>query len=249
MVRKNRLCVNTEKSKLIIFQFFQSRCNVENLKFSINNATIIPVQEYRCLRVRLDSRLSFSPHVDSIINKLRYITASLAKLRESHLPSPIILNFYKSLFLPHITFAIVVYGLTYKYTLNKLQVIQNIALRAVFGIDRRLSVRYIFRRYELLSVSQLYQFELGKLPYKSFHNLLLSCHTRTYTRNDASRIRNSRPLKIPLIRSEVRKEGIDMAVGPLWNSMDVSLSMSPTLCSFKHRWKDLLLCTDDEEGY
>src|SRR5579863_7281930 len=110
------------------------------------------VSQFKCLGITLDSRLSFKPHVLELVGKLSCSLSIIPRLRASGLPRKTLLQVYDSLFLSQLTYCIILYGDTFNYLLQKLQVVQNNALRAITGTSRRESVRAFHNTFQLLNV-------------------------------------------------------------------------------------------------
>ena len=60
-------------------------------------------------------------------------------------------------------------GSTYQTLINKLHVLQNKAMKMIEGRDWNSKVSDIYLKHKILTVQNLYLFEVGKLMYR-FHN-------------------------------------------------------------------------------
>ena len=77
----------------------------------------------KCLGVLIDQNLSWKYHIDSIIaTKISKNVELIAKLRHS-VPRPILLNIYKSLIHPYLTYGLAAWGQACWTHLNKILIL------------------------------------------------------------------------------------------------------------------------------
>jgi len=101
----------------------------------LNNQLIPQVQHVKFLGLIFDPKLTWSRHIDYVINKcnrLKPLFYLLTKAKSGPSLSALI-TFYKTLVRSHIDFALPVYGSASKSLLSKLDVIQNQFLRLILG--------------------------------------------------------------------------------------------------------------------
>ena len=75
----NRLSLNKEKSKYMIFHV--PKKEIQTLTLKINNINIEQVDEFNFLGLTLDTNLTWKKHVNKIANKCSRITGVLNKLK------------------------------------------------------------------------------------------------------------------------------------------------------------------------
>ena len=107
------------------------------------------------LRVKLNKTLNWNDQIDKICISLGYVNSILFRLKMQSVPSDILLIVYKALFLPYINYACCVWGLTTKANLQKLQRLQNSAIRVIYGFPKRDHVTPYRIKHQLLSVKQI----------------------------------------------------------------------------------------------
>ena len=71
-----------------------------------------------------------------------------------NLPSKFVLNVYKALFLLYLNYCVIIWGFTTK-NFKKLPVLQNKAIRIIFGLKIIQNVDNIRSQYKLFNVKQL----------------------------------------------------------------------------------------------
>ena len=92
------------------------------------------------LGVLIDQNLSWKYHIiyiDSIVTKISKNVGLIAKLRHS-VPRPILVNIYKSLIHPYLTYGLALlsaWGQACKTYLNKIPILQKRALRFLYFAD------------------------------------------------------------------------------------------------------------------
>ena len=97
--------------------FHSSRAQVVEIK--INNSIIENVASFNFLGVTIDQHLKFDVHMNNIAIKVSRIIGLFNKLK-SFLPLYILITLYKSMILPHLTYAILIWN-TNNQQLFKLQ--------------------------------------------------------------------------------------------------------------------------------
>ena len=106
----NKLSLNTEKTKYMLFHFKQKQINENNLpNIEINSVQIKHVETIKFLGIHLDESLTWNNHVSEISNKISKVVGVLSILKH-RFPTHILLTIYKSLILSHLNFGITLWG-------------------------------------------------------------------------------------------------------------------------------------------
>ncbi len=108
------------------------------LHVTLNDIEIEQVQVFKYLGVNLDTHLSFDQHVDVLTSKVKQRTRLLWKMR-NFIPESLALELYNSLIDPLFIYCCHLYDGCSKMNHNRLQVLQNNALRAVKQVNSRFS--------------------------------------------------------------------------------------------------------------
>ncbi len=77
------------------------------------------------------------------------------------------LTFYNSLVLPHITYCDVVYATAKQESLNKLQLVQNVACRTILLADKYSNVANMHQNFGLNYLADCRKFHFGNLCHKN----------------------------------------------------------------------------------
>jgi hypothetical protein len=124
------------------------------------------------LGVTFDARLSWHRHIADLRPKCYAIIAALRRLRVCGVPTEGLLMVYRSLFLPVIGYGISIWGSGYKGTVHSAQIIQNDALRAMFGRKRSESVSELYALHGLLTISQLTYLSVANMAHRITFDLV-----------------------------------------------------------------------------
>ena len=127
---RNVLTLNSKKTKVMIFSpSRQYPANQINSKIQKETVEIVP--KFKYLGLILDSKLSFQPHRADLIRRVQHKLYFLAQIRY-YLTTYAALLIYKTTILPLLDYADYIYNPETKYEENKLQLLQNKALRIVY---------------------------------------------------------------------------------------------------------------------
>ena len=77
---------------------------------------------------------------------------------------------YNSFFEPHIRYLIACYGNANLESLNKLQRLQNKAIKTIFSLNYYTPIEIIYKNYPFLKINKIKQHEQAKLIYKIKYN-------------------------------------------------------------------------------
>lgn len=132
----NKLFQNIKKSNYVIFHPYQKKPNYQvDLKMlDTSTNTYAYLERKSCVRylgVLIDSNLSWKDHINHIVAKISRLIGVIAKLRH-FVPTQTLLNIYRSLIQPHMSYGIVVWGYAAQTHLDKLLKLQKRALRLIY---------------------------------------------------------------------------------------------------------------------
>ena len=138
-LNSNKLSLNVSKSNFVIFHPYQRKLYREvNLKILDNNSEQLVSLERKTyvkyLGVLIDGNLSWKHHINYIFTKISKGIGIIARLR--HLvPRTTILNTYRSLIEPYISYGLVAWGQPANAHLNKVVILQKRVLRLMYFSD------------------------------------------------------------------------------------------------------------------
>ena len=193
-LKDNKLLLNINKTKFMIFHTPQKRITIPNLL--IDNTPIQNVADFNFLGITINQHLSWKPHQQKISSKMSKFTGVLNKLKHQ-LPNYILLKIYHSLILPHFNYGVLVWC----HNPNSIFKLQKRIVRIITNSRYNSHTDPLFKRLNLLKISDIRQyFEL-----KFFHKLTNSQTPEYFQQNfissnqDIHRIqtRHSQELSVP----------------------------------------------------
>lgn len=162
----NRLALNVLKTKFMVFH--QPNKKVPKLSISINNIPIEKVENFTFLGLTIDYQLNWKEHITKISNKISKILGIMARMK-NFLPCRILKMIYNSLILPHLNFSLLCWG--YGCT-NRIQTQQNKAVRLITGSSYCAHTTLLFKKLNLLKLSDIFLRRQFIFYYQLRHELL-----------------------------------------------------------------------------
>ena len=238
---RNKLTLNTKKTKVMLFGTPYKVKHANPVEIKVNNETIEQVHEFKYLGVILDSSLKFAKHTDYITRKVNAKIAALGRVR-NYLPNVLMLTLYKSLIRPHFDYCDIVWGCCPKYLQDRLQILQNRALRIINKMDRYTSIDDLHNMSHIPTLKERRKIHLQIFMYKVFHNLAPNTITSKFKRtNDAyshsTRAAASNSFCIPSIDKDYGKNSLSYRGAICWNSISPENRKLPSLPQFKRAAK------------
>ena len=114
----------------------------KNTKLCIKGTQIQQVPLYKYLGFTLDSVLSFSNHITSLLNTVTHKMYILGKIRR-FITQYAAIRIYKAMLLPYFDYADIVYDKARQGDLDKLQRVQNKMLKICTSANIRTGTNYV----------------------------------------------------------------------------------------------------------
>ena len=140
----NKLSLNTSKSNVVIFHPYQHKpdCTIQLEIYNNDLKESVPLEQktfVKYLGILTDNNLSWKYHIDYISSKVSKGIGMIARLR--HLvPFATLLNIYRSLIGPYISYGLIAWGQAANIHLNKILILQKRALRLMYFADSKAHV-------------------------------------------------------------------------------------------------------------
>ena len=245
-----------KKSNFVVFHPYQRKID-RQIDIKLNSSTTEPFhlecKNYvKYLGILIDKHLTWKNHIDSISNKISRIVGIISKLRH-FLPKQVLLNLYKSLIHPHLTYGISIWGQTSKSVLDKLLILQKRVLRFIFFKKPRESAIPLFIESNILPVTLLHLESLSQVMYDAVHNRAPSNICNMFvsienihpynTRSATSGKLFLKPSRINLQKNSLSRIGVKF-----WNRIPENIRNLPR-SRFKKEFKNILFRRLKEEGY
>ena len=143
---------------------------VEQPDIMINNMTLQVTVKQKYLGLIFDKQLSWTSHVSHICKKMSYYLY-LVGLHKRILPVSLIKLLMDSLVLPHMQYALPVWGPSlYQQHLLRLQRLQNRAVRLIFSLHKFDHVSNYYKQLQWFNLDQLIQFRLACMMFHQYHH-------------------------------------------------------------------------------
>ena len=98
----NRLSLNVDKSKLLIFKSKQRKFNKDSISIKLGGVKLTPTDNVKYLGLHIDQNLSCDVQTNQLSKKLSKANGILAKLRPFFTPKETLISVYYSIFYSHL---------------------------------------------------------------------------------------------------------------------------------------------------
>ena len=170
-LRKNKLSLNYSKTSLIIFNKQPNKTCDYKFKLKINNNLIKRVNFIKYLGVLIDSKLSWSEHVDYLNLQLARYSGLFTTLRR-YVPNQILCLFYYSIIYSRIKYGILSWVTASNSLLKKVEIQLNRILRVITNKSICTPVGMLYKSLNTLKVTDIYNLKLGKFMHQLENNKL-----------------------------------------------------------------------------
>ena len=243
---RNMLHVNSTKtnSMLVTTKQREGRINRNSdayLDLMLDNEKLCNVRDCKYLGVNIDVNLTWSTHIDSLCKELNSIVWTLSRMR-TVIPFESLMTIYKSIMQPKIDYAITVWGYSSESNIDKVQRMQNRAVRAMLNNYDFINVRGIdlIKEMKILNIRQRRDYFMSVLMYKCIHG-----EAPTYLSNEiimeievATRVTrnvNENNVYMPHVNLDITKSSFSYCGPLIWNSLTDDLKECTSLNVFKNK--------------
>ncbi|MEO1211654.1 MAG: reverse transcriptase family protein [Cyanobacteria bacterium J06638_20] len=161
----NKLSLNISKTKYMLYH--PASKNITPPQIKINNQTIDCVQEFDFLGVLLDSNLKWHSHLNKISKKISKAIGIMGKIKKI-MPINTMRILYFALVNPHLDYGILNWG----HSANRLVTSQKKAIRIISKSKYNAHSEPLFKKLNILRVTDIYKLKLPKFYHKLRNNLL-----------------------------------------------------------------------------
>jgi hypothetical protein len=234
------LVVNSKKTTIVLFHNPRRKLITENLSLVIrgNKVSFSPTAE--CLGLLLDEPMKGIPHLHSISGKCIAVTASLARLRRTGADTSLLIQVYRALFEPVLTYCVALWGSSYENVIRVAQVLQNDAIRAITGLPRDSSVSKWYSKFGILKVKRLATLKQGIMAFKVSKGRILPNGPFDFINHPNRSKRALDTFRIPVGKLTVASHSLSCRLPAVWNQLPDSLKKATSIGSFKTKFTELL---------
>lgn len=237
----NYLSINPEKTKFMIFRTFNKQITILP-DLMLGPHSIAPCNHTTFLGVELDPSLTFCFHFSHLKQKTAFGIRALLKARP-FFPHQALLSLYFAFVHSHINYGIASWGNAYSSHLSSVQHIQNQCIRIITCSSHRSSASALLRENKILSVNNLFHYNLGVFFYQLLHSYI------SYDSIDLNRLRTKNCTRfaannnflLPSVHTNYGKKTSCFAAISFWNSLPLTVKSLSSITSFKNSLKNFLL--------
>src|SRR6056300_915965 len=157
----NKLSINIDKTKYIIFKTKNKVINYCDIDLKINDASIERVANFNFLGLTIDECVSWKPHICKVSFKLNKFSGILCRLKR-YLPQHKLKLLYCSMIQPHLSYCILAWG----FDCNRLVKTQKKIIRNIFNVKYNAHTEPLFKRNNLLKISDIFKVSCLSFYYK-----------------------------------------------------------------------------------
>ena len=168
----NKLSLNTDKTKLIIFHSKQKLLDTDDLSIKLNGKKLELNDNVKYLGMFLDKHLSWDYHINQLSKKLSRANGIISKLRH-FTPIKTCLQVYYAIFYSYLVYGSSIWGLTYQKHLDIIYKLQKKCIRLITFSDFYSPTNQLFCDLNLLKVDDIiksqqlkviFEFKINRLP-------------------------------------------------------------------------------------
>jgi hypothetical protein len=233
----NKLSLNLEKTAYMLI----SNRNIESENtIEMDNVEINKVDFTKYLGVILDSKLNFNEHFDFVLKKMAkkisFFWRISKKLDQQHR-----IMVYMTVIAPHIEYCSTILYILNEEKINKLQVLQNRAMRVILGCDRRTRIATMLEALPwIMTVKQrlnynalvfIFRTKMGLLPDYLTNRIQYAGQGHGYS------LRNPNRFRLPKYSKRMSQNSLFYKGLKTYDEMDNEIKNETNLNAFKRKCK------------
>ena len=234
------LKVNTGKTELLLFGSRQNCRNMAPVTVRFREDVVCESPTVRNLGVVFDKHLTWDSHISALVKKCNGILIGLSHVRHQ-IPSELLPIVVNALVLSHVRYCLAVYGNGSENNMQRLQKIQNFALRVVSGRRKFDHISDVREELGWPTARQLYRQHSLCLLHKILATGEPQALASQIHSNSSLRARSTRQdtdLALPHVRTETGKRRLLYSIVKQYNDLPSELR-NRSLASFKHHLSDV----------
>ena len=227
--KSNKLYLNVKKTNYILFG--RKHTNDElNMHLYIDGNELERTESTKFLGVYIDSKLTWSMHVNHISVKMSQGLGILYKIRNIF-PRNILLTLYYSLIYPYLSYCALIWACAKPNTLNKIEILQNKAIRLITKSGYRAHTSVLYKELKVLKLHDIYIKQSLVFMFKVKHQLLpYNCLQYFQTSDDqVYAFRKCNYFIHPPFRTDLRQQCIVVSGPRLWDSQPPHLQNASSI--------------------
>ncbi|CAH2094915.1 unnamed protein product [Euphydryas editha] len=185
----NNLLLNNKKTKLI--KFTTPNVKLVDNGIELGGEMLKPVKSTKFLGIIIDSKLQWDLHIEGLASRLSSAAFAVKKIRlltDVDTARVVYFSYFHSI----MSYGILLWGNV--ATVNIIFVLQKRAIRAIYSLGPRVSLRDKFKEIKILTVASQYVYENVMYVHKNIHEFPRNCDMHSIN------TRNKHKLVMPVTR-------------------------------------------------
>lgn len=249
-LRENKLSINTDKTKFIIFKNSGAKNKCTDM-IHIGSKSISMCEKMKVLGLNLDTNLNWKHHITQTANKISRAAFILNKCKQL-LPTKEMLTLYNCLVKPHLEYANVLWGNAYNSTLKHLITLQKRIVRIIFKLPHLEHTNNYFIKGKMLKLNDLIYLNTCKEMHKIYYNKINSkmkpksvdpenLMKQNYQNNFQINPRHPENLKVNYSRTRLRANSFEIKGIRHWNLLNNDIKQIKGIKKFSSKLKKKLI--------
>ena len=226
----NKLTINTNKSNALVISHVTNKPPAL-MEIICGDNTISTQTSVKYLGLTIDNKLSFKQHIKCIERKIACSVGVMGKLKY-YFPKETLLQLYYALVYSQLTYALPVWGSTYKSNTQRITTFLNRAVTIISGAKKFDSLNPLYREMNILKFNQIYQLEVAKIMYRIFvkqepHKLSKCFVKSSQAHSRSTRRTTSNDFTIPLFKTNKLQQSFLYQGSNIWNNIPKDIRINP----------------------
>ena len=226
----NKLTINTNKSNALVISHVTNKPPAL-MEIICGDNTISTQTSVKYLGLTIDNKLSFKQHIKCIERKIACSVGVMGKLKY-YFPKETLLQLYYALVYSQLTYALPVWGSTYKSNTQRITTFLNRAVTIISGAKKFDSLNPLYREMNILKFNQIYQLEVAKIMYRIFvkqepHKLSKCFVKSSQAHSRSTRRTTSNDFTIPLFKTNKLQQSFLYQGSNIWNNIPKDIRSNP----------------------
>ena len=241
-MRSNKLCINYAKTNYMLINNLKNTTTSTEIK--IYNRQISPAETLKYLGINLDNRLTWKPHINTLIKKLSRGCGILSKLK--HYTNKTLLKVvYNSIFQSYLHYSILNWGRASASTLQPLIKLQNKAVKLLCPNRDFRKNNDLYLDLNILDVKTLFKWSVGKFMHAYDNNLLPNTFDNYFTKipllhKHDTRQTTKQKFHLPRMNTSLGQRSLTFLGPKVWSEVPEHLK-TMSAYGFKKQYKRFLL--------
>ena len=245
--RVNKLSLNLTKTSFMVF----ANKDISNLSIRMCGTELERVQVTRFLGVLVDEKLSWKQHIKGLNSKLAKCTSIIYRA-STFLESATLQTLYNSMFLPHISYCVEIWGNASKSNLQCIKIAQKRIVRIIGKVNRFDHTNLLFHRFGILKFTDLVKLKIVQIVHKAQLNVLppnLQNRFMLHKDNAAYTLRSYSCFKTRYVRTSKKSRCISIEGIKTYNSLPSSVKSVVNISLFKKKFKSVVFNSYLTQGF